>query len=154
MTRTTIDQLLREARARLDRLEPTEALAAQQAGALLIDTRSDGERQQEGVIPGALHIPRTVLEWRLDTETEPAYRNAHVPGLDAHVVIVCAHGFSSSLAAATLQELGFGQATDLVGGFAAWKEQGLPVAPCPDADGGLPGMGPPDPEAATPGGDR
>ena len=150
MTRTTIDQLLREARERLDRLEPPEALAAQQAGALLIDTRSTDERRRAGVIPGAIHIPRTVLEWRLDPETEPAYRNPHAPGLDAHVVLVCAHGYSSSLAAATLQVLGFRRATDLIGGFTAWKEQGLQVAPAADADGDLlPGMGSPDPVLPT-----
>ncbi|MGH3126644.1 MAG: rhodanese-like domain-containing protein [Gaiellaceae bacterium] len=146
MTRTTIDQLLREARDRLDRLEPADAFAAQQAGALLIDTRSSDERRRDGVIPGALHIPRTVLEWRLDPETEPGHRNPNVPGLDAHVVVVCAHGYSSSLAAATLQTLGFSRATDLVGGFEAWKEQGLPVGSPPSSDpSGLPGIGPPDP---------
>ena len=146
MTRTTIDQLLREARARLDRLEPAEAFAAQAAGALLIDTRSPDERRRDGVIPGALHVPRTVLEWRLDPETDPAHRNSHVPGLDAHVVVVCTHGYSSSLAAATLQTLGFSRATDLVGGFEAWREQGLPVGPAPASDpSGLPGTGPPDP---------
>ena len=146
MTRTTIDQLLREARDRLDRLEPAEALAAQEAGALLIDTRSHDERQRDGVIPGALHVPRTVLEWRLDPETDPAHRNRHVPGLDAHVVVVCTHGYSSSLAAATLQTLGFSRATDLIGGFEAWREQGLPVGPAPASDpSGLPGTGPPDP---------
>jgi rhodanese-related sulfurtransferase len=145
MTRTTIDQLLREARDRLDRLEPAEAFAAQAAGALLIDTRTPDERRRDGVIPGALHVPRTVLEWRLDPETDPAHRNPHVPGLDAHVVVVCAHGYSSSLAAATLQTLGFSRATDLVGGFEAWKEQGLPVTSAPTSDpSGVPGTGPPD----------
>jgi len=146
MTRTTIDQLLREARDRLDRLEPAEAFAAQQAGALLIDTRSPDERRRDGVIPGALHIPRSVLEWRLDPENDPARRNPHVPGLDAHVVVVCAHGYSSSLAAATLQTLGFSRATDLVGGFEAWRDQGLPVGSARASDpSGLPGTGPPDP---------
>jgi len=145
MTRTTIDQLLREARDRLDRLEPAEALSAQAAGALLIDTRSGDERRRDGVIPGALHIPRSVLEWRLDPENDPARRNPHVPGLEVHVVVVCAHGYSSSLAAATLQTLGFSRATDLVGGFEAWKAQGLPVGSAPASDPrGLPGTGPPD----------
>jgi rhodanese-related sulfurtransferase len=145
MTRTTIAQLLREARERLDRLEPEQARAAQEAGALLIDTRSEGERNRDGVIPGAVHIPRTVLEWRLDPDTDPAYRNAHVTSLDQQLVIVCAHGFSSSLAAATLQQLGFARATDLAGGFEAWKARGLPVAAAPPADpDALPGTGPPD----------
>lgn len=145
MTRKTIDQLLREARSRLARLEPTAALAAQGEGALLIDTRSSDERRRDGVIPGSIHIPRTVLEWRLDPETKPDHRNPHITDLDQQVVIVCAHGYSSSLAAATLQELGFTRATDLAGGFTAWAEQGLPVRPAPSDPDGLPGMGPPDP---------
>jgi len=145
MTRRTIDELLREARSRLDRLEPEDALAAQRAGALLIDTRSDDERRRRGVIPGALHVPRTVLEWRVDPETRPEYRSPHIHGLEERLVVVCAHGYSSSLAAATLQVLGFTHATDVVGGFEAWTERGLPVRPAPDVDdGAVPGMGPPD----------
>jgi rhodanese-related sulfurtransferase len=145
MNRLTIDELLAEARSRLERLEPTDALAAQAAGALLIDTRSTDDRLREGVIPGALHIPRTVLEWRLDPAAEPEYRNPHVAGLDQQLVVVCAHGFSSSLAAATLQQLGFSHATDVVGGFTAWKEQGLTVIPAPAiVPGELSGMGAPD----------
>ena len=145
MTRKTIDELLSEARGRLERLEPEEALAAQTSGALLIDTRSDEERRREGVIPGALHVPRTVLEWRVDPQTGPEYRSPHVHGLDQRLVVVCAHGYSSSLAAATLQDLGFAHATDVVGGFEAWKERGLPVRPAPEvASDAVPGMGPPD----------
>jgi rhodanese-related sulfurtransferase len=143
--RKTIDQLLAEARSRLERLEPEEALAAQRGGALLIDTRSSDERAREGVIPGALHIPRTVLEWRLDPENDPSHRSPYVQGLDQQLVVVCAHGYSSSLAAATLQELGFTRATDVAGGFVAWKEQGLPVIPAPAHDPeALPGTSPPD----------
>ena len=145
MTRRTIDELLLGARSRLDRLEPGDALAAQRAGALLIDTRSEDERRREGVIPGALHVPRSVLEWRVDPGTRPEYRSPHVHGLDQRLVVVCAHGYSSSLAAATLQDLGFTYATDVVGGFEAWKEGGLPVRPAPEVDAGtVPGMGPPD----------
>jgi rhodanese-related sulfurtransferase len=145
MTRKTIDELLQEARSRLDRLEPDAAFAAQKAGALLIDTRSSDERAREGVIPGALHIPRSVLEWRLDPDNEPARRSPYVQGLDQQLVVVCAHGYSSSLAAATLQELGFARATDLAGGFVAWKERGLPVIPAPAEDPqALPGTSPPD----------
>ena len=145
MTRKTLDDLLNEARARLDRLEPDAALAAQQTGALLIDTRSAEERRRRGVIPGALHVPRTVLEWRVDPDSPPAYRSPHVHGLDQRLVVFCAHGYSSSLAAATLQELGFTHATDMAGGFEAWKERGLPVNAAPDADPDAPsGLGPPD----------
>ena len=145
--RKTIDDLLAEARRRLDRLEPEEALEAQRSGALLVDTRSLDERRREGIIPGSLHIPRSVLEWRLDPDADPAYRNPYVGGLDAWLVLVCAHGFSTSLAAATLQDLGFIRATDVIGGFTAWKERGLPVRPAPESrDDAVPGMGPPDPE--------
>ena len=145
MGRNTIDDLLREARERLERLEPEQALAAQRSGALLIDTRSHDERIRYGVIPGSLHIPRSVLEWRLDPDADPEYRNSHVGGLDQWLILVCAHGYSTSLAAATLQELGFTRATDVVGGFTAWSEQGLPVRPAPEVDAtAVPGMGAPD----------
>jgi len=146
MGRKTIDDLLREARSRLERLEPEEALAAQRAGALLIDTRSHHERARHGVIPGSLHIPLSVLEWRLDPDADPGYHNSHIDGLDQRLVLVCGHGYSTSLAAARLQELGFSCATDVVGGFTAWKEIGLPVRQAPEIDDGLaPGMGSPDP---------
>jgi rhodanese-related sulfurtransferase len=145
VTRKTIDQLLAEARSRLERLEPADALAAQEHGALLVDTRSSDERARTGVIPGSLHIPLSVLHWRLDPTTDDAHRSPHAPGLDEPFVLVCAHGYSSSLAAATLQELGFSRATDLVGGFAAWQEAGLPVNAAPAADPDIrPGMGGPD----------
>jgi rhodanese-related sulfurtransferase len=144
--RTTIHDLLRDARSRLDRLEPEQALAAQREGALLIDTRSGDERGRDGVIPASLHIPLSVLGWRLDPHADPAFHNPHIRGLDQRLVLVCAHGYSSSLAAATLQELGFSRATDLVGGFAAWREAGLPVhsAHIGVADA-VPGMGDPEP---------
>ena len=145
MNRRTINDLLTEARSRLRRLEPEEALEAQAAGALLIDTRSNDERERYGVIPGSLHIPRSVLEWRLDPDADPAYRNTHIEGLDQWIVLVCAHGYSTSLAAATLQELGFTHATDVVGGFTAWKERGLPVEPARVVlDSAVPGMGDPE----------
>jgi len=145
MARKTIADLLAEARSRLARLEPEEALEAQRAGALLVDTRCHDERRREGVIPGSLHIPRSVLEWRLDPDADPDYRNPHVHGLDESIVLVCAHGYSTSLAAATLQDLGFPRATDVVGGFTAWKERGLPVIAAPPADvNSIPGTGGPD----------
>jgi rhodanese-related sulfurtransferase len=145
MSRKTIDDLLRESRSRLERLEPEEAVAAQREGALIVDTRSHDERARYGVIPGSLHIPRSVLEWRLDPDADAAYRNPHVRGLDQRIVLVCAHGYSTSLAAATLQDLGFTRATDMVGGFAAWKERGLPVVRAPDfEEASLPGIGGPD----------
>ncbi len=144
--RTTIHDLLREARSRFVRLDPVEALEAQRAGALVIDTRSSDDRHSSGCIPGSVHIPRTVLEWRLDPDAQPAYRSPHVTGLEQQLVLICSHGLSSSLAAATLQELGFRRATDVVGGFLAWRDAGLPVRSARPADPtAVPGLGDPEP---------
>jgi rhodanese-related sulfurtransferase len=142
VARTTLDDLLRRARSRLQRLEPADALAAQSAGGLLVDIRSRDDRERDGIIPGSLHVPRTVLEWRLDPDS--LYRNPHACDLERHVILVCTDGESSSLAALTLQELGFARATDLVGGFVAWRRSGLPVAAAPPPPPGLPGMGVPE----------
>ncbi len=144
-TRRTLEDLLADAGARIERLSPAEAQAALEGGAVLVDIRSDGDRERDGVVPGALHIPRTVLEWRLAPDSE--WRSPHVGGLDERVVLLCDHGCSSVIAAATLVDLGFQRAGDVVGGFAAWREAGLPVVPAsPTEHGpdGLPGMGPPD----------
>ena len=144
--RTTLDELLAAARGRLERLEPEAASAAHSQGALLIDTRSQDERRRTGVIPGSLHIPLSVLAWRLDPDADPAFHNPHVVGLEQWLVLVCAHGYSTSLAAAMLQVLGFARATDVVGGFTAWAAGGLPVHPAPEVDAdAVPGMGDPDP---------
>ena len=143
--RKTIDDLLREARGRLLRLEPEQALVAQHEGALLVDTRSGDERRREGAIPGSLHVPLSVLPWRVDPDADPAFRTPHVDALDQRLILVCAHGYSSSLAAATLQELGFAHATDVVGGFEAWRDAGLPVVPPSDHESSTPGMGDPEP---------
>jgi rhodanese-related sulfurtransferase len=124
--RTTIDQLLEQARRRLDRLDPRAAVAAVDDGAILIDIRSESQIAQDGVIPGALVIGRNVLEWRLDPASE--HRHSRAPELSEHVIVVCNEGYQSSLAAATLQELGFARATDLAGGFQAWRAAGLPTS--------------------------
>jgi rhodanese-related sulfurtransferase len=142
MARRTIDDLFSEARARIERLEPLDALAAAEDGALLVDIRSQDARDRDGVIPGALHLPRTVLEWRVDPDSP--WRNPEVGGLDRRLVLVCDHGYSSVLAAATLVELGFARIGDVVGGFEAWCGAGLPVAASRGPRPGLPGMGPPD----------
>lgn len=141
MERTTINDLLARAREGLERLEPEEALEAQRAGALIVDTRSREDCVREGMIPGSLHVPRTVLEWRLDPESP--HRNPQASDVGRHVIVVCAHGYSSSLAAATLQQLGFANATDVVGGYTAWKQRGLPTVPAPTEDPAVPGMGEP-----------
>ena len=144
--RRTLEQLLDEARARIDRLEPGAALSAADRGALIIDIRSAIERERDDIVPGSLHIPRTVLEWRLDPDS--AWRNPHVRGLDQQIVIICNHGCSSLLAAATLADLGFTRAGDIIGGFAAWRQAGLPTtqpSPCRLGSGEPVGMRPPDP---------
>jgi rhodanese-related sulfurtransferase len=123
--RKTIDTLLAEARAALRRLTPEETEAAMRAGAVLVDIRSEVQRERDGVVAGALFFPRNVLEWRCDPASPS--RDARVGGLDAHVVVMCDEGYQSSLAAASLRELGFSRATDLVGGFQAWRAAGLPV---------------------------
>jgi rhodanese-related sulfurtransferase len=152
--RRTAAELLADAQRRIaPRLEPVDAFAAMQDGAMIVDLRSSDERGREGVIPGSVHIPRSVLEWRLDRDS--GYANPHVqPG--QNVIVFCAHGFSSSFAAATLRELGWRTATDIVGGYQRWKEAGLPtrdVAADDDAAAGqLPGMGPPAPSATGQGG--
>jgi rhodanese-related sulfurtransferase len=127
--RQTLDQLLEVARARIRRYEPAEALAAVKNGAVLIDIRSDHDRERDGIVPDSLHVPRTVLEWRL--EPNSGWRNPHVGGLDQQLILICDHGCSSTLAAATLIELGFTHAGDVVGGFEAWSQAGLATTPCP-----------------------
>jgi rhodanese-related sulfurtransferase len=120
-----VDEILERARAGLDRLGPPEAAAAQEAGALLVDIRPQAQRAREGALPGALVIERNVLEWRLDPASP--WHVPEIDGCERQVVVVCSEGYSSSLAAASLRDLGLGRATDLAGGFQAWKEDGLPT---------------------------
>jgi rhodanese-related sulfurtransferase len=122
----TVDQLLEAARSRLIRLTPAEVLAAMRRGAVLVDIRSDGERDRDGVVPGARHVSRNVLEWRCDHASPQ--RDPQLARWDAHLVVMCDEGYQSSLAAATLQRLGIRRATDMVGGFQAWRAAGLPVS--------------------------
>ena len=141
--RRTLDELLAEARARIDRLTPAETLAAVDGGSLIIDIRSADVRERDGIVPGSIHVPRTVLEWRF--EPNGAWRNPHVGGADRRLVVLCDHGYSSSFAAAILVELGYARAADVVGGFEAWVAAGLPVAPAPTRhEAELPGMDSPD----------
>jgi rhodanese-related sulfurtransferase len=124
-TRTTVDELLEEARAQLARVGPAEANRAVAEGALLVDIRAESQRKRDGVVPQALFFPRNVIEWRADPSS-----SAHDPAfsdLDRPVVVMCDEGYQSSLVAATLKRLGFARATDLVGGFQAWRGAGLPV---------------------------
>ncbi|WP_307867898.1 rhodanese-like domain-containing protein [Micromonospora sp. C95] len=120
-----IDEILAAARGRLRRLAPVDAHAAQRAGAVLVDIRPMAQRSACGEIPGAVVIERNVLEWRLDPRSDARLDLAD--GYDLAVVVVCQEGYTSSLAAAALQDLGLWRATDVVGGFAAWQADGLPV---------------------------
>ena len=121
----TIDEVLEQARRKLVRIEPKEAAAELANGALLVDTRTEAQRARQGEIPGAIVIDRTVLEWRLDPKSPSRIEQA--TDHQIRVIVVCTEGFSSSLAAASLQDIGLVNATDLIGGFQAWKAAGLPV---------------------------
>jgi rhodanese-related sulfurtransferase len=123
--RTTIGALLAAARARLDRVAPEHAGDEVANGALLIDTRPANVREATGVIPGSFHVPDSVLFWRLDDTS--GYEDARFTDRSRRVILVCADGYSSSLAAATLRDLGFERATDLIGGFSGWVAAGLPI---------------------------
>ena len=138
----TLEELLAAATTRIVRLEPRDAFAAAADGALIVDIRSHDARRCDGIVPGSLHIPRTVLEWRVAPDS--ASRNPHVGDLEQRLVLLCDHGYSTVLAAATLVDLGFASAGDVIGGFAAWREAGLPVADAPPPAPGLPGMAAPD----------
>jgi rhodanese-related sulfurtransferase len=120
----SIDDLLAEARARLDRVSPLRASRAAREGAVLVDIRPAAQRAAEGEIPGALIVERNVLEWRFDPASGASLPQA---SYDLEVIVVCSEGYTSSLAAAALQDLGIRGATDLDGGFRAWQDAGLPV---------------------------
>jgi MFS family permease len=140
--RRTAAELVADARRRIaPRFEPQEARQAMSRGAVLVDLRSEDERRRTGVIPGSVHIPRSVLEWRVDPDS--GYANPHLGGLERELILFCADGFSSSLAAASIRELGCTKATDLVGGFTAWKAAGFPVRALDEVldEQGLLGMG-------------
>jgi rhodanese-related sulfurtransferase len=123
----SIAELLDAARARLARLTPEQTRAARDAGAVLVDIRPVAQRRVTGVIPGALVIERNVLEWRLDPCSDA--RLACADRYDLPVVVYCQEGYTSSLAAAALQDLGLHRATDLAGGIAAWLAAGMPAQP-------------------------
>ena len=124
--RESVDDLLSEARSRLERLSPRDCFDAVERGAILIDIRSDSQRAADGLIPDARFVPRNVLEWRLDPRSE--HRDAELALVDRLVVLICNEGYQSSLAAATVRRFGV-DATDVAGGFQAWREAGLPVEP-------------------------
>lgn len=125
--RASVDDLLARARRRFTRLEPAAAHAAARSGAAtLIDVRTDAQRTAGGVVPGALVFSLNVLEWRLDPDSPS--RAPGAPGLSDQIILLCQDGYCTSLAAARLLDLGFTRATDVMGGFVAWRHAGLPVA--------------------------
>jgi rhodanese-related sulfurtransferase len=128
--RLTVEQMLAQARAGLDRLTPESlhrALADDAHGAVVLDTRTPTDRDRIGCIPGAVHAPRTLLEFLVDPDW--GYQHPAIHGFHQLLVCVCNGGYSSSLAAASLQQLGFHRATDLIGGMDAWRAAGLPLVP-------------------------
>ncbi len=128
MPSPSLEELLVKTRTQLDRLGPVPLADLLDRGeATVLDTRTPTDRARYGCIPGALHTPRTVLEWRVALDAP--LRIPEITDHDQLLVVVCNEGFSSSLAAASLQSLGFWRATDLIGGVAAWAAAGLPVVP-------------------------
>lgn len=143
--RRSLQSLVGAAAERISRFSASEAHSASEAGGMIIDVRSQDARELLGVIPGSLHIPRTVLEWRIALDSP--WRNRHLGGVDQQLILICDHGYSSILAASNLVALGFYRAGDVIGGFEAWRESGLPIAPLRHrliAADALPGTGPPE----------
>jgi rhodanese-related sulfurtransferase len=125
-TAMTVDDLLRQARDHLDRLDPYQAAEAINGNdAVLIDIRSESQRAGDGTVPGARFVPRNVLEWRCDPESK--WRDPEIARPELRLIVMCNEGYQSSLAAAALQQLGLPLATDLIGGFQAWRAAGLSV---------------------------
>ena len=123
----SVDDLLAEARQRLVRLDPAQASEAISRGAVLVDIRAESQRARDGVVPNSVFIARNVLEWRCDPSSP--HRDPAIDGREHQLIVMCNEGYQSSLAAATLHELGLTSATDLAGGFQAWRAAGLPVEP-------------------------
>jgi rhodanese-related sulfurtransferase len=142
--RRALDEMMADACARITRYTPEAAQLAVRDGAVLVDIRSDTDRERDGIVPGSLHIPRTVLEWRADPDG--SYRSPHLGDLEQRLILICDHGYATVLAAASLADLGYAGAGDVIGGFAAWRDAGLPTTEAPQrrSPGELAGMRPPD----------
>jgi rhodanese-related sulfurtransferase len=123
----TVDELLADARSRLQRIGPLEAATRMADGAVLVDIRPAAQRAAEGSVPGALVVERNVLEWRFDPASD--HRLPEATGYDVEVIVLCSEGYTSSLAADALRSLGLHRSTDVVGGFWAWTAVGLPTLP-------------------------
>ncbi len=127
VSRSNRGKYSKDARSQLERVKPDAAAALVAGGALLVDIRPHAQRVREGEVPGALIIERNVLEWRLDPRSPSRIPSA--VGYEQPIVVLCSAGYTSSLAAVALQELGHVSVTDVVGGFNAWKQAGLPTQP-------------------------
>jgi rhodanese-related sulfurtransferase len=136
------DRILADARAQIARYEPLDAQERARNGSVIVDLRSHDERVRDGVIPGSVHVPRSVLEWRADPGS--GFSNPHFAELDSELILFCREGYSSSLAAASLRGLGRAAVADLIGGFEAWRDAGLETVAAPAPPEGLPGLGGPD----------
>lgn len=123
----SVDELLADARSRIERVTPLQAAARVAAGALLVDIRPAAQRNREGWVAGSTVVERNVLEWRFDPASDA--RLPEATGYDVDVVVLCSEGYTSSLAADALRSLGLATATDVVGGFHAWVAAGLPHVP-------------------------
>jgi rhodanese-related sulfurtransferase len=121
----TVDELLADARSRIQRIGPLEAATRVASGAVLVDIRPAAQRAIEGSVPGALVVERNVLEWRFDPASD--HRLPEATGYDVEVIVLCSEGYTSSLAADALRSLGLHRATDVVGGYHAWVAVGLPA---------------------------
>lgn len=141
----SLERLIEEAAEQITRFSAPDAFSASIDDGTIIDIRSQDARDLHGIVPGSVHIPRTVLEWRIAVDSP--WRNQHLGGLDQRLILICDHGYSSILAASTLVQLGFARAGDVIGGFESWRDSRLPIAPCRHRSctvGALPGAGPPD----------
>ena len=123
---TAIDDLLSRARAGIDRFEPVEAQEEMRSGAVLVDIRSESQIARDGTVPGAIVVARNVLEWRCAPDGE--HRDPRVSDPEVRLIVMCDAGYQSSLATASLRELGLHRAADLAGGFQAWRQAGLPIS--------------------------
>ncbi len=123
--RPPVGGLLEAARSRMEHLEPAAASQAMSDGALLIDTRCADALDADAIVPGWVHVPLSVLYWRPDATS--GYADARLTDTERQVILKYAHGYSSSLAAATMREHGFSRSTDVIGGFEAWATAGLPI---------------------------
>jgi rhodanese-related sulfurtransferase len=129
----SVVDLLASARSGLLRLDPYRAVRAWQEGGVLVDIRPAAQRAEEGEVPGALLVERNVLEWRFDPASDA---RLPIASYDLHVIVLCSEGYTSSLAAAALQQVGIRRATDVIGGFQAWRAAGLATTSTTTSTGG------------------